>query len=50
MTITLTIVIVIGIISFFLGSFMGLMVAGLMIAAGNADRRTEENERSKEIR
>lgn len=48
MTITLTIVI--GIISFFLGSFMGLMVAGLMIAAGNTDRKVEENERSKEIR
>jgi hypothetical protein len=29
---------------------MGLMVAGLMIAAGNADRKVEENERSKEIR
>jgi hypothetical protein len=47
---TITLAIVIGIISFFSGSFMGLMVAGLMIAAGNADRRVEENERSKEIR
>ena len=47
---TTTLAIVIGMISFFLGNFTGLMVAGLMVAAGNADRRVEENERSKEIR